>query len=73
VVLAAVEAEKLAWVGCRAKDLVHIAVASLMRRQCMKCVLAADVEDLEKAKGALGRELGLEVRLVHPPRTGHAH
>jgi len=61
------ETVRLAWIGCRTKDLLHIAAASLMRERGVKRILTADVENFEKIKDTLERELGLEVEFVRPP------
>ena len=63
------EAARLAWINCRTKDLLHIAAASLMRKRGVKRILTADVENFERVKDALEKELDLEVHIVYPPRS----
>jgi hypothetical protein len=43
------EAVKLTWINCRTKDLLHIAIASLMmRKHDAKHILTIDEEDFSK-------------------------
>ena len=59
------EAAKLAWINCRTKDLLHIAIASLMMREHdAKRILTADEEDFGKLKNTLKDDLNIEVEIV---------
>ena len=59
------EAVKLAWINCRTKDLLHIAMASLMMREHdAKRILTADEEDFGKLKNTLKDNLNIEVEIV---------
>jgi predicted nucleic acid-binding protein len=59
------EAVKLTWINCRTKDLLHIAIASLMmRKHDAKRILTVDEEDFSKIKKTLKDNLNIEVEIV---------
>ncbi|MCS7369642.1 MAG: PIN domain-containing protein [archaeon GBS-70-058] len=60
------EAVKLTWINCRTKDLLHVAIASLMSKKYgVKCILTADEEDFSKVKNTLKENLNIEVEIIH--------
>jgi predicted nucleic acid-binding protein len=59
------EAVKLTWINCRTKDLLHIAIASLMmRKHDAKRILTIDEEDFSKVKNTLRENLNIEVEII---------
>ncbi|AGT35934.1 MAG: PIN domain-containing protein [Thermofilum sp.] len=58
------EAIKLSWINIRTKDLLHIAIANLLKTHGVKCIITADKTDFEPIKQTLEKDLDLEVEIL---------
>lgn len=58
------EAIKLSWIKIRTKDLLHIAIANLLKTHGVKCIITTDKEDFEPIKHTLEKDLDLKVEIL---------
>jgi len=58
------EGIKLSWIKIRTKDLLHIAIANLLKTHGVKCIITTDKTDFEPIKQTLEKDLDLKVEIL---------